>query len=64
MSVRETTKRTRTERPANGLVLKDAPIEVGVAYLVETYGLHPQEAREKVLIAKGMKTPGGRVADE
>lgn len=47
-----------------GVALEDASIDEGVAYLMETYDLHEDEAREKVLTAKRRKMPGGRAVDE
>lgn len=63
MSITGTSRRT-IKKTVQGLAIEDAPIAEGVAYLVETYQMHEDEARESVLIAKGLKQPGGRAVDE
>jgi hypothetical protein len=63
MSATRTSKRT-VKKTIRGMSIEDAPIAEGVAYLMETYQMREDEAREMVLIAKGAKQPGGRVADE
>ena len=37
-----------------GMRLASLSINEGIAYLVQTYGMHEDDAREKVLIAKGV----------
>jgi hypothetical protein len=57
MSNSATTERralTKDRKKPTASRLSALPIDEGIVYLVQTYGMNEDDAREKVLIAKGM----------
>lgn len=57
MSERATVERStpmKTHKTSKAPRLTDLSIDEGVAYLISTFGMDEDDAREKVLIAKGV----------